>query len=122
MAMEPHDALDYIKNGSLLITPGDRGDMITTLLNAHHLKKPKKSVSIAGIILTGNIVPNPKIMALIKNAKIPVLLSKHHTYLTASQIHDLAIKIRPEDKEKTKIAENLISQYVDINKILKKLD
>jgi len=117
-AMEAHEAMRYIENGSLLITPGDREDMLIALLNK---KKRKKNLSIAGIILTGNIVPDAKIIALIEKAKIPVLLSKRHTYATASQIHDIAIKIRPEDKEKTKTAEKLVSQYVDIDKIISKI-
>ena len=120
-AMEPHNALDYIENGSLLITPGDREDMLMTLVSAHLLKKPKKNISISGIVLTGGIVPSQKIMMLIEDAKIPVLLSKRHTYAAAAQIHDLVIKIGPEDKEKTKIATGLVEKYVDIEKILKKL-
>ena len=120
-AMKPHDALDYMENGSLLITPGDREDMLMTLLNAHLMKRPKKNISISGIVLTGGIVPNRKIMLLIENAKIPVLLSREHTYATASKIHDIAIKIMPEDKEKTEEAARLIEKYVDIDKILKKV-
>jgi len=60
-------------------------------------------------------------MMLLKKASIPILLSKRHTYAVAAQIHDLAIKIRPEDKEKTKVATSLIEKYVDIRKILKKI-
>ena len=121
-AMQPHDALNYMENDSLLITPGDREDMLMTLLSAHLLKKPKKTISISGIVLTGGIVPNDKIMMLIENAKIPVLLSKQHTYATASKIHDLAIKIRPEDKEKTGMVARLIEKHVDINKLLRKIE
>ena len=121
-AMQPHDALDYIENGSLLITPGDREDMLMTLLSAHLLRKPKKGISIAGIILTGGMVPNKKIMLLIGNANIPVLLSKYHTYKTASIIHDIAIKIMPKDKEKVRLATQLVEKYVDVNRILKKTE
>ena len=120
-AMEPHDALDFIETDSLLITPGDREDIIMTVLAAHLLKKPKRKISIAGIILTGNIIPHEKIMRLIEGADIPVLLSKEHTYKAASEIHDLAIKIGPQDKEKTSIAESLIKNYVDVGRILGKL-
>lgn len=121
-AMEPHDALDYIVDGSLLITPGDREDMLMTVLSAHLLKKPKKNISISGIILTGGIVPNQKIMTLIENADIPVLLSKKHTYAAAAEVHDLAIKIRPADKEKTAIVTELVEKYVNIEAILAKLN
>lgn len=121
-AMQPQDALDYIESGTLLITPGNREDILMTLLSAHLLKKSKKGISsLSGIILTGGIMLNPKIMTLMEYANIPVLLSKKHTYATASDIHDLVVKIRPEDKEKTKIATNIVEEYVDINKILKKI-
>lgn len=120
-AMEPHDAIDYLENGTLLITPGDREDIIMTALSVHLLKKPKKASSISGIVLTGNLVPNKKIMELIESANIPILLSDTHTYATAAEIHDLAIKIRPEDKEKTMMATKLIETHIDIDKILKKI-
>ncbi|MBU1006081.1 MAG: AAA family ATPase [Candidatus Omnitrophica bacterium] len=120
-AMEPHDALDYIENETLLITPGDREDILMTLLNAHLLKKPRKNISISGVILTGNIMPHKKIMSLIEDADIPIFLSKKHTYATAEIIHELAVKIRPEDKEKTKIAASLVEKYVDIKKIIEKI-
>ena len=119
-AMEPCDALSYIKTESLLITPGDREDMIMTLLMAHLLKKPKRKISISGIILTGGVIPNEKIMKLLQSADIPVLLSADHTYKVASEIHDLAIKIQPQDREKTRIVENLVKNYVDIGRILEK--
>lgn len=117
-AMRPHEALNYIENRSLLITPGDREDMLMTVLSAHLLKG---NISISGIVLTGGIVPNEKIMTLIEKARIPVLLSKKHTYATAAEIHDIAIKIRPYDKEKTRMATRLVEKYVDINKILNKI-
>jgi BioD-like phosphotransacetylase family protein len=120
-AMEPQAALEFIETDSLLITPGDREDIIKIVLTAHLLKKPKRKISIAGIILTGNIVPNEKIMRLIENADIPVLLSKEHTYKAASEIYDLVVKIRPQDKEKTRIAENLVKNYVDVGRILEKI-
>jgi len=121
-AMQPRDALDYIVDGSLLITPGDREDMLMTILSVHLVKKPKNNISVSGIILTGGIVPNQKIMTLIENANIPVLLSKKHTYATAAEVHDLSIKIRPEDKEKTAIATELVEKYVNIEAILAKLN
>ncbi|MDP2911332.1 MAG: hypothetical protein Q8N76_03260, partial [Candidatus Omnitrophota bacterium] len=62
-----------------------------------------------------------EIIKLIESASVPVLLSKDHTYKAASLIYDLAIKIRPQDKEKTLLAEKLVKKYVDIDKILEKI-
>jgi len=120
-AMEAHNALDYIENGSLLITPGDREDMLMALLSEHLSKKKKKDFLLSGIVLTGGMMPTPGIMALIEKAGVPVFLSKKHTYAAASQIHDLVIKIRPEDKEKTRMATRMVEEYVDIDRILKKI-
>ncbi|MDO8603055.1 MAG: AAA family ATPase [Candidatus Omnitrophota bacterium] len=120
-AMEPHAAIGFIETDSLLITPGDREDIIMTVLKEHLLKKSKRKISISGIILTGGIVPNNNIIKLIENAKIPVLLSKKHTYKVASEIHDIAIKIGPLDKGKARIAENLVMDYVDVDRILEKI-
>ena len=120
-AMEPHNVLDFIETDALLITPGDREDIIMTVLAAHLLKKPKRKISISGIILTGGIVPNEKIMRLIEGADIPILLSKEHTYMAASEMYNLAIKISPQDKEKTMLAEGLVKNYVDVDKLLEKI-
>jgi len=119
-AMAPHNALDYIEDGCLLITPGDREDLIMTALTMHLLKKHKREASISGIILTGGIMPHEKIMTLIEAAGIPVLLSNKHTYMVASEIHDLSVKIRPQDKAKTRMVEGLVRKYVDVDKIIKK--
>jgi len=117
-AMSPHDALGYIEEGSLLITPGDREDLIMTALSMHLLGRYN---AISGIILTGGIMPHPKIMSLIERTGIPVLFSMEHTYIVASMIHDLAVKIRPEDKEKTVIVKKLIKKYVNVKKIVEKI-
>jgi BioD-like phosphotransacetylase family protein len=60
-------------------------------------------------------------MKLIESAKIPVLLSKEHTYKVASEVHDIVVKIGPLDKGKAAIAENLVMDYVDVGKILENI-
>ena len=116
-AMEPHDALDYIEKGSLLITPGDRDDMIMTAMSSH-LSCARDGVKIAGIVLTGGLMPNRAVMKLIKGIDMPVLLLKEDTYKVASDIHDLIVKVQPEDKEKINMIRKLIEKYVDVGGIL----
>lgn len=108
-AMKPTGALKYIREGSLLITPGDRDDMIMTACN----------LKVSGIILTGGIVPEQSIVSILEKANIPVLLAKADTYSAASSIHDLTVKIRPKDKDKIETAVKLIKQNVDFDLILK---
>jgi BioD-like phosphotransacetylase family protein len=119
-AMAPHDALDYFENGCLIITPGDREDIILSALIFHIIGK-EKGINVAGIIITGNMLPHKNILDFIHSARLPVLLSKQDTYLVASRIHDLVVKIKPEDKEKVKEVVNMVENHIDISRIIKKI-
>ena len=119
-AMEPHDAIPYIIDDSLLVTPGDREDMIMTALSCHRYSN-KKRLKICGLVLSGGIVPHKDIMDLLKENSIPVLLSKQDTYATASLLHDINIKIRPRDREKIQAIVELVGNFVDIDRILRKI-
>ena len=119
-AMEPHDALDYITDKSMVITPGDREDIILTALSMH-LIYGDNGPSVSGLLLTGGIKPHPSVMNLIKCTDIPVLLVSEDTYNVSSQVHDLKVKIRPQDKTKTNLVIDMINKYVDIENLVKKL-
>ncbi|MFC1658236.1 phosphotransacetylase family protein [Candidatus Omnitrophota bacterium] len=119
-AMQPHNALNYLVDRVLLITPGDREDMILASLGCYFARSAKE-VHVSGIVLTGNMQPHETIMEMLKLSKIPVLLSKHDTYGTAARIHDLMIKIRPKDKKKIEAVEKMVNKHVDIDKLLEGL-
>ncbi len=117
-AMKPSDALKYIVDDSLLITPSDRDDMIMTALGCYrdtNKTRPKAS----GIVLSGDIRPEEPVISLLEKSGIPVLLAKTDTYTTASYIHDLTVKIRPQDIDKINTAVRLIKDYVGLDSILK---
>ena len=117
-AMFPHSALKYLKDCSLLITSGDREDLILSALNLAMSQNQGRTPSISGLILTGGIRPYPAIISLIRNAPVPVLLSKYDTYTVASRIHDLIVKIGDKDTHKIEIARCLAEKYVDLRKVL----
>ncbi|MFH1406612.1 MAG: DRTGG domain-containing protein, partial [Candidatus Omnitrophota bacterium] len=119
-AMEPHNALNYIVEGSLIITPGDREDIILASVSSHTLRE-REFAHIAGLVLTGNLRPQKTIFGLLKRANIPVLLSPDDTYMAASKIHDLIVKVQPQDKEKIFTIVDLVERYIDIDKILNSL-
>jgi hypothetical protein len=115
-AMEPHEALAYISNNSLVITPGDREDIMLTCMSSH-LAANQTGVNISGIILTGGIKPHKSILNLIKKSGIPVLLARGDTYSVTSAIHDLIIKVRPSDKKKTEIIKKMVEKYIDLDRL-----
>lgn len=114
-AMTANHALNYFKKGTLLITPGDRQDIILASLSAGMVSDDNEY--IAGMILTGGLYPHRNILKLIKKTNIPVIIVKDDTYKTASRVHDLLVKISPHDKKKIAIAQDLLRDFVDIDYI-----
>ena len=119
-AMEPHNMITYLKDGTLVITSGDRLDNILAVISAH-LMSHRKRFKIAGMILTGGLMPHPKIIDLLRKSKIPVLLSGQDTYKVAAKIETLTCKIEKSDKDKINEAKWLVKKYVDVDMILKYL-
>ncbi len=119
-AMKPRDAVRYIVDGSLIITPGDREDMIEMVLS-YCRDSDKKTPKISGIILTGGLLPEQALRDTLGKAGIPVLSAKEDTYAVAAYIHDLNVKIRPKDAVKINEAIRLIKDNVDLDAIFKEI-
>lgn len=116
-AMETHEALKYIADRSLVITGGDREDIILAAMSTQ-LYRTSQRRKIAGFVLTGGIRPHDSIIEMVRNLKIPLLLVKDDTYTAAKKIHDRTIKIRPKDSEKIELVTRMIEEYVDLDKLL----
>jgi len=117
-AMSSQNAISYFKRGVLLITPGDREDLIVTAGTAMAGKNAER---LAGIVLTGNLRPNQTALKVIREMSIPVLLTEQDSYEVASVVHDLTVKTRPADAEKILVIRDLIAKNVDLGKILQSL-
>ena len=115
-AMAAQNALRYFKSGVLLITPGDREDLI---LAAAADLGTEDHPKLAGIVLTGDLRPGSSVMKVIQGMPFPVLLAREDSYQVASQVHDLTVKTQPDDTEKISLIRDLIAKYVDVSKILK---
>ncbi|MEE8359829.1 MAG: DRTGG domain-containing protein, partial [Candidatus Omnitrophota bacterium] len=85
-----------------------------------HLSR-NNNVNISGIILSGGLVPHQEVIELVKNAGIPMILTKGHTYSVAATLHDLIVKIKPRDKEKIANAISLIEENIDIERLVSEL-
>ena len=119
-AMEPHEAWNYIEEGSLIITPGDREDMILMAIGSFMLRSQATS-KIAGIVLTGGITPHKSIDNLIKKSGVPVLFAKDDTYTVTSNIHDLVVKIKPTDTVKAEMAIKMVEEHINVDRLIKKM-
>ncbi|MBP9853864.1 MAG: AAA family ATPase [Candidatus Omnitrophica bacterium] len=116
-AMEPHNMIHYLRDGTLVITSGDRTDNILLAVSSH-LIQDGGALQISGMILTGGLMPNPKILELLKKSEIPVLITDDDTYTVAANVEHMICKIQKTDKDKIKEAELLVSKYIDVDAIL----
>ncbi len=96
---------DFKKKNKLIITGGDRSDVITACIDEN----------TSGIILTNNIIPSSNILAKADREELPLISVRPDTYTVARHIENIPRVILPEEKEK--IDEIKKKASIDIRKI-----
>ena len=112
-AMTLPNVLDHVVDGEVMITPGDRADIIVGGL-ATGLASTYPNLS--GLVLTGGLDPDPRITRLVDGlgTTTPVFAVDHDTYTAAQQISGLRAVIRPENARKIASALGLFEAHVDL--------
>lgn len=118
-AMRAHEALDWFDPDSILITPGNREDLILAALS---LRAAGRGFGMAGVVLTCGIDPHPSVLELIRQTDLPVVVTQEDTFTTASRMHDLIVKIRAVDTGKIAELERLTEKHLDVDGLLKWLE
>ncbi|HEU5079545.1 MAG TPA: AAA family ATPase [Opitutaceae bacterium] len=114
-AMTAKGIVDYLQPGVLIITPGDRDDIILAAISSAQLSPEK---SIAGIILTNDIPPHPKLLELLARTDISVIAAKEESYTITSKINGMTVKTQPQDLDKIPVIKKLITEHVDMKQLL----
>ena len=120
-AMTLENYLPRLKEGSLVIVPADRMDVIIATVVSFY---SKHSPNVAGLVLTGDIAPNKTMMKLIEDfhvIELPIISVKMDTYTTAAQVDDVRSRITPRSQRKIALAKGLFEANVDRESILKEL-
>ena len=117
-AMGAQNAMQFFKHGVLLITPGDREDII---LAAGAMTNPNSPEKMAGIVLTGGLRPSANVLKAIRAMPIPVLLVQADSYEVASTVNNLIVKTRPSDAGKISLIRNIVAQHINVKKIIESL-
>ncbi len=119
-AMQLQNFLPRIERGSLIITPGDRGDVIIASLAA---ASSKTMETISGILLTGGLKPEPPIWKLIKGFRplVPILSVSDNTFPTAAKVDKIHAIISPEDDRKIIQAIAVFEKNVKVDELAEKI-
>jgi phosphate acetyltransferase len=112
-AMQLHNSLARLQKNTLIVTPGDRGDIIIGALQANISRNYQK---IAGLVLTGGLRPEETILKLIEGLEtvVPIIAVKTGTFATVTRVANTRSSLHPDHKEKIAIAISLFENHVDV--------
>ncbi len=110
-AEEAIKKLIFNKADKLIITSGDRTDMLLATLEH----------DTAAVLLTNNLMPPQRIISRFDEAGVPLLLTHQDTYQAATQVNELESLLTINDDSKIDLLEKLSKKHLDIETILDSL-
>ncbi|MBC7081083.1 MAG: AAA family ATPase [Thermoplasmatales archaeon] len=99
---------DFRKGKKLIITGGDRTDVITACLEE----------DTSCILLTNNIVPPATIIAKANEKEIPLLSVRQDTYTVAKMVDGLQMAILPDEKKKIEEIEKAGRKHLMLDELI----
>ncbi len=121
-AMQLPNFLEHIAERTLVITPGDRGDVLLGCLATVH---SENFAPIAGVLLTGGIEPSPSIVRLVdglKNIDIPIMSVEEDTLTAAAELMQLRAVIPPANTRKIATALGVFEGGVNRDEVERRID
>lgn len=112
IAMQMENYLDRLTEHALLVTPGDRGEILLSAVLAH---LSANYPPIAGVVLTTGVLPSPALTRLLNGLpKIPpVIAVQSETYETATDLSRVKSYITADSPVKIAAGLQLCARYVD---------
>ncbi|MEL6916980.1 MAG: phosphate acetyltransferase [Bacteroidota bacterium] len=119
-AMQLRNYLTHLKKDSLVITPGDRADIILGALQANI---SANYPMISGIVLTGGLIPEDSIIKLIEGLTevVPIISVKGGTFSITNKIGAIKPRIYAENTKKIATSINDFEKFVPIEDLAKRL-
>ena len=115
-AMQLRNYLTRIRENALVVTPGDRADIILGALQANASSNYPK---ISGIILTGSLIPEDSIIKLIEGVQstIPIISVEGGTFGISNKIGAVKPKIYASNNRKILLALDTFDNYVNVERL-----
>ncbi|WP_079202922.1 phosphate acetyltransferase [Pseudomonas sp. CC6-YY-74] len=105
------NTVQLLKPGTLVVTPGDRDDIILAASLA-----AMNGMPLAGLLLCSDFAPDPRIMELCRGALqsgLPVMTVRTGSYDTATDLNRLNKEIPVDDKERAQKVADFVASHVD---------
>ncbi|WP_347157966.1 phosphate acetyltransferase [Pontibacter chitinilyticus] len=119
-AMQVPNFLNHIKENVLIVTPGDRADIILSALQANlSVNYPK----VAGIVLTGGFEPDAPVIRLMEGLQtvVPTIAVNAGSFQTATTIGNIKSRITPDNQRKILLAIDTFKRYVNVQALDEKI-
>ncbi len=120
-AMTLPNALEYLREGSLVIMPGDRQDMLVGVLAAN---TAYTYPNLSGVLLTGGMTPVPSIRRLIDGlaSELPVGVTPLNTFDAAGVAGRVTGALTDGSPRRVKAALDLFARHIDGSRLLDRLE
>jgi phosphate acetyltransferase len=119
-AMQLGNFLQRIERGSLVITPGDRADIIVACLA---VVSSTSMENVSGILLTGGLKPEDSVWNLIKGFQqmVPILSVKENTFPAVTRVNKIHATISPDNERKIMRALAVFEKNVNVEELGEKV-
>ncbi|WP_027126321.1 phosphate acetyltransferase [Gelidibacter mesophilus] len=119
-AMQLRNYLIHLKQNALVITPGDRADIILGALQANI---SDNYPSISGIVLTGGLMPEEPILKLIEGLSdvVPIILVEGGTFSVTNRLGSIQSQIYAENTDKITTSIKEFEKYVNVEALVERL-
>ncbi len=119
-AMQLRNYLTHFKEHGLVITPGDRSDIILGALQAN---LSSNYPTASGIVLTGGLIPEDPVIQLIEGLSeiVPIISVQGGTFFIANKVGAIRPKIYAENKQKIEGSIQDFTRFLPINALAERL-
>ncbi|MDF0514457.1 phosphate acetyltransferase [Agromyces sp. H3Y2-19a] len=120
-AMSMENVLSRLIEGSVVIVPGDRSEVLLGVLTAH---SSQTFPSVSGIVLNGGFPLSEHIVRLVEGLKagLPIIRTELSSYETALAITHTRGRLAAESQRKRDTALSLFEHHVDADALLDRLE
>ena len=118
-AMRAEHAIGHLAERTLLITPGDREDLLEAALEANGMMDGPPLVS--GIVLSGGYRPSDGLVQRLREVDLFTYLVASDTYRTAQAVDEILVKTHASDTEKIATIIDLVGGAIDVDGLLARL-